>query len=221
MRFQLETVYYLAFQISQKRFRLAAMLFVFTISAVVHEYILAVCFGFFYPVLFCLFMCFGSKKNDWRNRASLPLSHKTPESLSFCLHFIPSDVQLHPAWPTERPHLERHHVDGSVPGSGRDHLSVLPGVVRSEILSCEGGNNMTCSEVLASRRKDASWREDVSVSAVFSGVGYSSVLELSNGLKDRLKSFDSTGIIVRRSASPDHWRVSVNLNIYGFFLSLH
>uniref|UniRef100_A0A3P8RV62 O-acyltransferase n=1 Tax=Amphiprion percula TaxID=161767 RepID=A0A3P8RV62_AMPPE len=45
--------------ISQKRFRPAAMLFVFTVSAVVHEYILAVCFGFFYPVLFCLFMCFG------------------------------------------------------------------------------------------------------------------------------------------------------------------
>uniref|UniRef100_A0A3P9KUM3 O-acyltransferase n=1 Tax=Oryzias latipes TaxID=8090 RepID=A0A3P9KUM3_ORYLA len=49
--------------ISQKRFRLAAMLFVFTISAVVHEYILAVCFGFFYPVLFCLFMCFGMMFN--------------------------------------------------------------------------------------------------------------------------------------------------------------
>uniref|UniRef100_A0A3Q3XD59 O-acyltransferase n=1 Tax=Mola mola TaxID=94237 RepID=A0A3Q3XD59_MOLML len=44
---------------SRKRFRAAAMLLVFTISAVVHEYILAVCFGFFYPVLFCLFMCFG------------------------------------------------------------------------------------------------------------------------------------------------------------------
>ncbi|XP_035033302.1 sterol O-acyltransferase 1 [Hippoglossus stenolepis] len=44
---------------SQKRFRAVAMLFVFTVSAVVHEYILAICFGFFYPVLFCLFMCFG------------------------------------------------------------------------------------------------------------------------------------------------------------------
>lgn len=49
------------FQMSNKRFRAAAMLLVFTVSAVVHEYILAVCFGFFYPVLFCLFMCFGSK----------------------------------------------------------------------------------------------------------------------------------------------------------------
>ncbi|KAM6921120.1 sterol O-acyltransferase 1 [Xenentodon cancila] len=48
---------------SQKRFRPAAMLFVFTVSAVVHEYILAVCFGFFYPVLFCLFMCFGMMFN--------------------------------------------------------------------------------------------------------------------------------------------------------------
>lgn len=44
---------------TQKRFRAAAMLFVFTVSAVVHEYVLAICFGFFYPVLFCLFMCFG------------------------------------------------------------------------------------------------------------------------------------------------------------------
>ncbi|XP_061539366.1 sterol O-acyltransferase 1 isoform X3 [Phycodurus eques] len=49
--------------ISQKRFRTAAMLFVFTLSAVVHEYILAICFGFFYPVLFCLFMCFGMMFN--------------------------------------------------------------------------------------------------------------------------------------------------------------
>lgn len=42
-----------------KRFRAAAMLSVFTVSAIVHEYVLALCFGFFYPVLFCLFMCFG------------------------------------------------------------------------------------------------------------------------------------------------------------------
>lgn len=48
---------------SKKRFRAAAMLFVFTVSAVVHEYILAICFGFFYPVLFCLFMCFGMMFN--------------------------------------------------------------------------------------------------------------------------------------------------------------
>ncbi|XP_058246131.1 sterol O-acyltransferase 1 isoform X2 [Hemibagrus wyckioides] len=44
---------------TQKRFRATAMFVVFTVSAVVHEYVLAVCFGFFYPVLFCLFMCFG------------------------------------------------------------------------------------------------------------------------------------------------------------------
>ncbi|XP_072919419.1 sterol O-acyltransferase 1 [Hemitrygon akajei] len=45
------------------RFKAAAMLSVFTVSAVVHEYVLAVCFGFFYPVLFCLFMCFGMAFN--------------------------------------------------------------------------------------------------------------------------------------------------------------
>uniref|UniRef100_A0A3Q4HM32 Sterol O-acyltransferase 1 n=1 Tax=Neolamprologus brichardi TaxID=32507 RepID=A0A3Q4HM32_NEOBR len=50
-------------RMSQKRCRPAAMLFVFTVSAVVHEYILAICFGFFYPVLFCLFMCFGMMFN--------------------------------------------------------------------------------------------------------------------------------------------------------------
>uniref|UniRef100_A0A6Q2Y0Z3 O-acyltransferase n=1 Tax=Esox lucius TaxID=8010 RepID=A0A6Q2Y0Z3_ESOLU len=44
---------------SRKRFRAGGMFLVFTVSAVVHEYILAICFGFFYPVLFCLFMCFG------------------------------------------------------------------------------------------------------------------------------------------------------------------
>lgn len=48
---------------SERRFRAAAMFFVFTVSAVVHEYILAICFGFFYPVLFCLFMCFGMMFN--------------------------------------------------------------------------------------------------------------------------------------------------------------
>uniref|UniRef100_A0A8D0EEM9 O-acyltransferase n=1 Tax=Salvator merianae TaxID=96440 RepID=A0A8D0EEM9_SALMN len=36
-----------------------AMLLVFAVSAVVHEYALVVCFGYFYPVMFCLFMCFG------------------------------------------------------------------------------------------------------------------------------------------------------------------
>ncbi|XP_031431372.1 sterol O-acyltransferase 1 isoform X1 [Clupea harengus] len=49
--------------VTEKRFRTGAMLFVFTVSAVVHEYILAICFGFFYPVLFCLFMCFGMMFN--------------------------------------------------------------------------------------------------------------------------------------------------------------
>ncbi|XP_064283749.1 sterol O-acyltransferase 1 [Passer domesticus] len=42
-----------------KKFRAAAMLSVFTVSAAVHEYVLSICFGFFYPVLFCLFTCFG------------------------------------------------------------------------------------------------------------------------------------------------------------------
>ncbi|KAL2090396.1 hypothetical protein ACEWY4_015084 [Coilia grayii] len=60
-------LYYYAYRdflwLTEKRFRTGAMLFVFTVSAGVHEYILAICFGFFYPVLFCLFMCFGMMFN--------------------------------------------------------------------------------------------------------------------------------------------------------------
>ncbi|KAF4018613.1 hypothetical protein G4228_010015 [Cervus hanglu yarkandensis] len=46
-----------------KRFKTAAMLAVFAVSAVVHEYALAVCLNFFYPVLFVLFMFFGMAFN--------------------------------------------------------------------------------------------------------------------------------------------------------------
>lgn len=46
-----------------KRFKSAAMLAVFAVSAVVHEYALAVCLNFFYPVLFVLFMFFGMAFN--------------------------------------------------------------------------------------------------------------------------------------------------------------
>ncbi|KPP59980.1 sterol O-acyltransferase 2-like [Scleropages formosus] len=40
-------------------FRTAAMLSVFIVSAMVHEYVFTLCFGFFYPVMFCLFAVFG------------------------------------------------------------------------------------------------------------------------------------------------------------------
>ncbi|XP_078390647.1 sterol O-acyltransferase 2-like isoform X3 [Cetorhinus maximus] len=42
-----------------RRFRVAAMLSVFILSAVVHEYVLTLCLGYFYPVMFCLFAIFG------------------------------------------------------------------------------------------------------------------------------------------------------------------
>ncbi|XP_036615269.1 sterol O-acyltransferase 1-like [Trichosurus vulpecula] len=42
-----------------RRFKTAAMISVFAVSAVVHEYALALCLSFFYPVLFVLFMFFG------------------------------------------------------------------------------------------------------------------------------------------------------------------
>lgn len=51
----------LSLQFFTKRLRAAAMLAVFAVSAVVHEYALAVCLNFFYPVLFVLFMFFGSE----------------------------------------------------------------------------------------------------------------------------------------------------------------
>ncbi|CAM9378934.1 unnamed protein product [Lampetra planeri] len=41
------------------RFKAAAMFSVFSLSAVVHEYVLTVCLGFFYPVMFVLFFGFG------------------------------------------------------------------------------------------------------------------------------------------------------------------
>ncbi|XP_042200114.1 sterol O-acyltransferase 2 isoform X2 [Callorhinchus milii] len=42
-----------------KRCRVVAMLSVFGLSAVVHEYVLTLCLGYFYPVMFCLFAIFG------------------------------------------------------------------------------------------------------------------------------------------------------------------
>uniref|UniRef100_A0A3Q3JSG7 O-acyltransferase n=1 Tax=Monopterus albus TaxID=43700 RepID=A0A3Q3JSG7_MONAL len=56
-------LYYYVYQdfllMSRKRFKPAAMLLVFTMSAVAHEYILTLCLGFFYPVIFCLYMGIG------------------------------------------------------------------------------------------------------------------------------------------------------------------
>ncbi|CAI5776401.1 sterol O-acyltransferase 1-like [Podarcis lilfordi] len=46
-----------------KKFKAVAMLSVFTLSAVVHEYILVMTLGFFYPVLLFVYMCFGSLFN--------------------------------------------------------------------------------------------------------------------------------------------------------------
>jgi sterol O-acyltransferase len=38
------------------------MLSVFLVSAVVHEYAFTMGFGFFYPVMFCLFAVFGGEE---------------------------------------------------------------------------------------------------------------------------------------------------------------
>ncbi|XP_075384080.1 sterol O-acyltransferase 1 [Tenrec ecaudatus] len=60
-------LYYYAYKdflwLFTKRFKSVAMLSVFAVSSVVHEYILAICLNFFYPVLFVLFMFFGMAFN--------------------------------------------------------------------------------------------------------------------------------------------------------------
>lgn len=54
-------MFFLSLQFFTKRLRAVAMLAVFAVSATVHEYALAVSLSFFYPVLFVLFMFFGSE----------------------------------------------------------------------------------------------------------------------------------------------------------------
>uniref|UniRef100_A0A674J028 O-acyltransferase n=1 Tax=Terrapene triunguis TaxID=2587831 RepID=A0A674J028_9SAUR len=47
------------FWLFRGRSRVAAMLSVFITSAIVHEYVITLCFGFFYPVMFTLFAIIG------------------------------------------------------------------------------------------------------------------------------------------------------------------
>ncbi|XP_026559095.1 sterol O-acyltransferase 1 isoform X2 [Pseudonaja textilis] len=42
-----------------KKFKAVAMLSVFMVSAAVHEYVMAICLGYLYPVMFSMFLCFG------------------------------------------------------------------------------------------------------------------------------------------------------------------
>lgn len=51
-----------AFQLFRGRSRVAAMLSVFIMSAIVHEYVITLCFGFFYPVMFTLFAIIGGER---------------------------------------------------------------------------------------------------------------------------------------------------------------
>lgn len=54
-------------RLSKRKFRTAAMLSVFMVSAFVHEYALGMGFGFFYPVMFFLFAIFGVLFNFMMN----------------------------------------------------------------------------------------------------------------------------------------------------------
>nr|XP_033795505.1 sterol O-acyltransferase 2 isoform X2 [Geotrypetes seraphini] len=47
------------YKLLNKRFRTLALLAVFLLSAVIHEYAMTLIFGFFYPVMLCLFTGFG------------------------------------------------------------------------------------------------------------------------------------------------------------------
>ncbi|XP_033007190.1 sterol O-acyltransferase 1-like isoform X2 [Lacerta agilis] len=77
-----------------KKIKAIAMLSVFTLSAIVHEYVLAVCFGYFYPVVFCFFMCFGMVFNfilhDRRKgpiwNVILWITLLLGQGIIFCLH---------------------------------------------------------------------------------------------------------------------------------------
>ncbi|XP_040196566.1 sterol O-acyltransferase 2-like [Rana temporaria] len=56
-------VYQDLLRLLNQKFRSGAMMTVFLISAFVHEYVFTLSFGFFYPVLFCLFAIFGALFN--------------------------------------------------------------------------------------------------------------------------------------------------------------
>lgn len=62
------------------------MLSVFIVSAVVHEYALAMGFGFFYPVMFCLFAVFGGEE-IYFNMQRLGLGNKK-------YHYASSDQNI-------------------------------------------------------------------------------------------------------------------------------
>ncbi|TFK03560.1 lysosomal protective protein [Platysternon megacephalum] len=55
-------VYQDLFWLFRGRSRVAAMLSVFITSAIVHEYVITLCFGFFYPVMFTLFAIIGGER---------------------------------------------------------------------------------------------------------------------------------------------------------------
>ncbi|EPY82537.1 hypothetical protein CB1_000644002 [Camelus ferus] len=75
-----------------KKFRSAAMLAVFAVSAVVHEYALALCLNFFYPVLFVLFMFFGSKYLD------MPYMFFVVFLTLVAFNFLVNDSRKRPIW---------------------------------------------------------------------------------------------------------------------------
>ena len=70
------TIMVVVFQIAPTANRAAAMASVFILSALFHEYILAISFGFFYPVLFLMFAGIGCKSGDeMQFNTYIPVQH--------------------------------------------------------------------------------------------------------------------------------------------------
>ncbi|XP_017831576.1 sterol O-acyltransferase 2 isoform X2 [Callithrix jacchus] len=114
------------------RARRAAMLGVFLVSAVAHEYIFCFVLGFFYPVMLILFLVFGGGKPERQGTDIWSWS----ENLSSCTR----NVELHDARPVHRPSVERADVDHAVSGPGNPGQPVLPGVVCTSALPLNPDN---------------------------------------------------------------------------------
>nr|XP_010348164.1 sterol O-acyltransferase 2 isoform X2 [Saimiri boliviensis boliviensis] len=114
------------------RARRVAMLGVFLVSAVAHEYIFCFVLGFFYPVMLILFLVFGGGKPERQGTDIWSWS----ENLSSCTR----NVELHDARPAHRPGVERAGMDLAVSGPRNPGQPVLPGVVCTAALPLNPDN---------------------------------------------------------------------------------
>ena len=57
---------YFYFQLLGVKYQSLSLFTVIFLSAVVHEYIFCIAFGYFYPILFVQFALLGCKRIEWR-----------------------------------------------------------------------------------------------------------------------------------------------------------